>query len=125
MHLGMGAKMIVQEKFTGSSDWYERYSERSERDGVEGRLLGLHTFSSSWDSWEMHPKGDELVICVAGRMTLLQEVGGQIRRVTLAAGDAAINPPGVWHTADIEGEATALFVTAGLGTEGRPRAGAE
>ena len=26
-----------------------------------------------------------------------------------------------WHTADIESEASALFITAGLGTEHRPR----
>ena len=39
----------------------------------------------------------------------------------LDAGQAIVNPPGVWHTADVDGEATALFVTAGLGTEIRPR----
>ncbi len=26
-----------------------------------------------------------------------------------------------WHTADIDGETTALFITAGMGTEHRPR----
>jgi quercetin dioxygenase-like cupin family protein len=41
--------------------------------------------------------------------------------VTLRAGDYAINPPGVWHTADVAGETTALFITAGMGTENRPR----
>ena len=43
------------------------------------------------------------------------------RSVALARGDYAINPPGTWHTADVEGEATALFITAGWGTEHRPR----
>jgi hypothetical protein len=41
----------------------------------------------------VHPWGDELVLCVE---------------------------PGVWHTADVAGPATALFITAGLGTELRP-----
>jgi hypothetical protein len=41
--------------------------------------------------------------------------------VTLEAGQYAINEPGTWHTADIEQEATALFITSGLGTEHRPR----
>ena len=41
--------------------------------------------------------------------------------VTLGPGDYAINPPGAWHTADVEEEAAALFITAGLGTEHRPR----
>ena len=43
----------------------------------------------------------------------------------MSALDMSKNPvhlgPGVWHTADIEGTATALFITAGLGTEHKPR----
>jgi hypothetical protein len=39
----------------------------------------------------------------------------------LGGGDYAINDPGVWHTADVDGSATVLFITAGLGTEHRPR----
>lgn len=55
-------------------------------------------------------------------MTLIQEFpDGSTGSVTIGAGEYAINPPGVWHTADIEAEATALFITAGMGTEGRPR----
>jgi quercetin dioxygenase-like cupin family protein len=70
----------------------------------------------------MHPRGSEVVLCTAGAMTLLQEqADGSIARVMLRAGQYAINAPGVWHTADIEGAATALFITAGLGTQNRPR----
>jgi quercetin dioxygenase-like cupin family protein len=62
------------------------------------------------------------VICIAGEITLIQEwPDGRAARVTLRAGDYVVNPPGVWHTADVEGAATALFITAGLGTEHRPR----
>jgi len=65
--------------------------------------------------------GAELVVCTAGSMTLHQEIDGQVRSVTLRAGEAVINPPGVWHTADVEAPCTCLFVTAGVGTEHRPR----
>jgi quercetin dioxygenase-like cupin family protein len=41
--------------------------------------------------------------------------------VSLQPGEYAINPPGAWHTADVDGRATALFVTAGMGTQHRPR----
>ena len=41
--------------------------------------------------------------------------------LTLGAGEYAINDPGTWHTADVDGSATALFITAGQGTEHRPR----
>ncbi len=121
VHLGLGAKVTVQEEFTGAMDWYERYGARTEADGVEGRLVSMHTFSAPWDTWEMHPEGEELVLCVAGEVTLTQEIGGEHVRVKLRAGEAIINPPGVWHTADIEDSATALFVTAGVGTQIRER----
>ena len=81
----------------------------------------MHSFDESWTSWEMHPHGEELVVCTDGAITLHQQLGGEIRSVTLTPGRAVVNPPGVWHTADITGAATALFITAGLGTEVRPR----
>ena len=121
VHLGLGARATVQEAFTGEMEWYARYEARTASDGVEGRLVSLHSFSAPWESWEMHPQGEELVVCTSGRLTLIQEIDGTHRRVTLQAGDAAINPAGVWHTADVEGETTALFVTAGTGTEVRDR----
>jgi quercetin dioxygenase-like cupin family protein len=121
VHLGLGARAIPQEPFTGGPDWYERYGERNASDGREGRLVSLHTFDRSWDSWEMHPMGDELVVCTAGSITLLQELDGATTTVRLGVGDATINPPGAWHTADVDGAATALFITAGEGTQVRPR----
>ena len=70
----------------------------------------------------MHPCGAEVVVCTEGSMTLVQEFpDGNRRSVTLAPGDYAINPPGVWHTADIAGNATGLFITAGKDTQVRPR----
>lgn len=121
IHLGVGASAIPQEPFTGM-DWYERYGARTASDGVEGRLVSLFTFSTPWDSWEMHPQGHEVVVCVAGRIVLHQEnPDGTTRSTTLDAGQAAINAPGVWHTADVDAPATALFITAGLGTQHRPR----
>ena len=121
VHLGLGASVIPQEQFTGDGDWYQRYGERNVADGAEGRLVSMHTFSAPWDTWEVHPHGEELVVCTAGAITLFQEIGDEVRSVELQAGEAVINPPGVWHTADVVGAATALFITAGMGTEIRPR----
>lgn len=122
IHLGLGAKAMPQPEFTGM-EWYAAYGARyDETDGAEGRLVSLYTFAESWDSWEMHPQGDEVVVCLEGSMTLHQEMAdGSEATVTLGKGDYAINPPGAWHTADVDGKATALFITAGLGTEHRPR----
>ena len=122
IHLGLGATALVEPVFTGSMDWYERYVERHADDGAEGRLVGMHTFTESWNMWEMHPKGSEVVLCVSGAITLHQETADGARAsVDLQPGQYAINEPGTWHTADVASEATVLFVTAGLGTEHRPR----
>jgi quercetin dioxygenase-like cupin family protein len=122
LHLGLGATAVVQPEFTGAMDWYEAYGARHGGDGKEGRLVSMHSFNQSWDSWEMHPEGDEVVLCLSGEITLHQEMrDGSIGSVTIGAGEYAINPPGCWHTADVSDEATALFITAGLGTLHRPR----
>ena len=122
LHLGLGATAIPQPEFTGGIEWYMGYGGRHGGDGAEGRLVSMHRFVQSWDSWEMHPSGDEVVVCTSGQMTLHHEFpDGSTGSVTISEGEYVINPPGVWHTADIEGEATALFITAGLGTEHRPR----
>lgn len=120
-HLGLGAKASMQDEFTGGVDWYEGYGKRTEKDGAEGRLVSLYHFSEPWTTWEMHPEGEEIVVCISGRMTLIQEIDGKPHRVELTPGEAIINPRGVWHTADVEGTAGALFITAGLGTQMRPR----
>ena len=41
--------------------------------------------------------------------------------VALGAGEYTVNEPGTWHTADVGDAATALFITAGVGTRHRPR----
>ena len=121
VHLGLGATAVPQPPFDGM-EWYEAYGNRHAADGREGRLVSQHTFTEGWPTWEMHPLGDEMVICTSGEMVLRQEFpDGRQKEVTLRAGEYAINPPGVWHIADIETEATAVFITAGEGTQHRPR----
>ncbi len=121
VHLGLGATTIPQPPFTGAQ-WYEDYATRAAADGIEGRLIQMATFTEPWDVWEMHPVGSELVLVTAGELVLTQESpDGEVSQVTVAAGSYAINPPGYWHTADASEPTTVLFVTAGQGTEHRPR----
>jgi len=122
LHLGLGATAVAEPEFTGGMAWYEGYVARHASDGTEGRLVGMWTFSADWDAWEMHPNGHEVVLCTAGALTLHQELPDGTRvTVRLQAGEYAINAPGTWHTADVQGSATALFITAGVGTQHRPR----
>jgi mannose-6-phosphate isomerase-like protein (cupin superfamily) len=121
IHLGLGGAAIAQPEFTGM-EWYDAYGERHAADGSEGRLVSLYRFDESWSSWEVHPAGEEVVLCQEGAMTLYQEMSdGTKATVKLGPGDYAINPAGAWHTADVDGSALALFITPGEGTANRPR----
>lgn len=120
VHLGLGATAEPQEPFDGM-EWFARYGARHADDGNEARLVTQYRFSEDWNAWEMHPHGAEVVLCTDGAMTLIQEIDGQEVRTRITSGEYAINPPGVWHTADVENECEALFITAGIGTEHRPR----
>jgi len=122
IHLGLGATAEIEPEFTGEMDWFAGYSERHAGDGAEGRLVTVHRFDADWNSWEMHPVGSEVVLCLVGSMLLHQELpDGEQRTVRLDAGEYAINEPGVWHTADVAERVSALFITAGEGTQHRPR----
>jgi len=123
VHLGLGATTVPLPTHTGDFAWYEAYGADHAADGAEGRLVSMHTFTESWDTWEMHPVGSELVLCVAGSVSLTQEQpDGTSESVTISAGQAVVNAPGVWHTADIvDGPTTVVFITAGEGTQMRDR----
>ena len=122
IHLGLGATAEVLPDFTGTPDWYMAYGQAHAADGDEGRLVSMFTFDQSWDMWEVHPSGAEVVLCTAGRITLHQEhADGSTDSVTLGPGQYAVNPPGTWHTADVDDTATAVFITSGVGTDHRPR----
>ena len=122
IHLGLGATAGIEPFFTGAMEWYAGYTQRHADDGAEGRLVSMHTFTQPWDMWEMHPQGSEVVLCTAGSITLPQEKPDGARiTVSLGAGQYVINEPGTWHTAEVAASATALFITAGIGTQHRPR----
>lgn len=85
-------------------------------------LVVSNSFDSDWPSWEKHPNGDEIVCLLTGRVVLTLEMEGGNRQVELKEmGDYAFVPKGTWHTASTQGPAVMLFITAGEGTEIRPR----
>jgi uncharacterized cupin superfamily protein len=116
VHLGLGATVERLPPHDGSMQWYQRYGAAHASDGAEGRLVAVHSFDADWATWEVHPNGEELVYVISGKLTLIQDIDGEHRSVQLEAGDTAINPRGVWHTAKVIEPATALFITAGEGT---------
>ena len=121
VHLGLGSRAVPVPDFEWSSEFLERYTAEHDQDGDEGRLVMAAPIKESWNFWERHPAGDEVVVVMSGRMTLVQEVDGADQRIELDPGEAAINPRGVWHTTDVDEPGDVLFVTPGRGTEHRPR----
>jgi quercetin dioxygenase-like cupin family protein len=121
VHLGLGSRAMPIEGFAWEPEVLGSYLTAVEGDGAEGRMVMAFDDDASWTSWERHPAGDEVVVCLAGRITIIREVDGRPDPVPLGPGEAMINPAGVWHTADIDGHARILTITPGVGTEHRPR----
>ena len=97
-----------------------RLSGALRADGGEGRLVCVLPQEETWDSWERHPAGEEVVVLLSGRVDLVQELDGAEHVVELRPGQAVINPPGVWHTARVHEPGVGLFITPGRGTEAKP-----
>lgn len=121
VHLGAEPVATVLADFQWTGEYLEAYERRFESDAERGRLVCITPQATTWTFWERHPAGDELVVLLGGHVDVIQEIDGEHVRTELRAGEALINPRGVWHTADVHEPGSGLFVTPGLGTEHRPR----
>lgn len=122
IHLGLGATATPLPDFDWSPECMENYLNRFAGDGHEGRLVGITHQAGDWSVCERHPNGMEVVILLSGRADMVQYLDGAPHRVALEPGQAVINPPGVWHTADVHEPGELLFITSGRGTEHADRA---
>lgn len=120
IHLGVGSTATPLPDFTWSPEYMAGYHERFAADGAEGRLVCLMAQEKTWDTWERHPAGEEVVVLLSGRVDLVQDLDGAEHVVELHPGQAVINPPGVWHTARVHEPGVGLFITPGRGTEVKP-----
>lgn len=81
-------------------------------------LISLYEFSESWNSWERHPAGDEIVMLMSGRVTLVLRIDSAEEQVELTeAGSYVVVPRNIWHTVRVTASASMLFITPGEGTE--------
>lgn len=80
-------------------------------------LIASYSFGSDWDSWEIHPNGDEIVILLSGAVTFILETEAGERAVHLSEpGSYTIVPRNTWHTAKTQVSTHMLFITPGEGT---------
>jgi quercetin dioxygenase-like cupin family protein len=121
VHLGLNATATPLPDFQWTPEYLASYEERFAADGGEGRIVVMNRQDETWPQWERHPAGEEVVVLLSGRVDLIQEIDGEERTVELAPGQAVVNPPNTWHTANVHEPGEALFITPGKGTEHRPR----
>ncbi|HSO95162.1 MAG TPA: cupin domain-containing protein [Acidimicrobiia bacterium] len=121
VHLGLGVRAVPVPDFEWSPEFLARYERSFADDGDEGRLVSVVRQTATWDTWERHPAGEELVVLLSGRVDLIQDLDGESRVVELVPGTAIVNPRNVWHTAAVHEPGDALFITPGRGTEHRSR----
>ncbi|MFI5721925.1 cupin domain-containing protein [Streptomyces cyaneofuscatus] len=121
VHLGLGSRAKPVEGFAWDPEVLQAYSAAVAADGAEGRMVAIFDGDGPGDHWERHPAGDELVVCLTGAVTVTRDVEGVPERVVLGPGEATVNPAGAWHAVDMAGPASILTITAGLGTDHRPR----
>jgi mannose-6-phosphate isomerase-like protein (cupin superfamily) len=122
VHLGQGSTATPLPDFEWSAEHVEAYRRRFAADGKEGRLVCVIAQGATWDGWERHPAGEEVVVLLSGRVDIVQDLDGGDHVVELRPGQAMVNPVNVWHTARVHEPGLALFITPGDGTEHRPLA---
>lgn len=81
-------------------------------------LVSCFSFDRDWETWEMHPAGDEVVCLLSGRASFEFEGRGQVAELTVP-GACLIVPRGTWHTAHTTVPTKMLFITPGEGTQNK------
>ena len=83
-------------------------------------LTACYDFTEDWPTWEIHPKGDETVILLAGKITFVLKLDRGEKLVTLdKQSDYIVVPRNTWHTAKVSDPCKVLFITPGEGTENK------
>jgi len=86
------------------------------------KLISHFTFNKDWETWEMHPAGEEFVCLLSGQVDLILEQDGVENTVQLStSGSYVLVPRGTWHTARVHTPSSMLFITPGEGTQNRSR----
>jgi mannose-6-phosphate isomerase-like protein (cupin superfamily) len=100
-------------------EFWHTINEREEL--RDGRLVAVFAWNEDWAHWEMHPHGEEVLLLLSGRVTMVFEESGALRDVELHPGRACIVPSGTWHRATVPLPSRLLAITYGRGTAHRER----
>lgn len=93
---------------------------RNDADWIIGVKQVSDAQSVHGDHWERHPRGDETLCLLEGRLELvLQTDTGAEQRIALQAGQACIVTRGTWHRLRVDAPGRLLFITPSVGSEHR------
>ncbi len=103
-----------------TSTFFQDLEKRFE--SFQNRLLvSCFSFDKDWSTWEIHPKGDEIVYLLSGEIEMIFEKNGTKETIPVnKPGSCIIIPKDTWHTAKIKSPSTMLFITSGQDTENKP-----
>ena len=102
----------------GGPQFWETVHERT--DLGTGYLMMVGSMDKTWDSWEMHPAGEEIVYLLSGSVDFVLDLPGGNQTVELRGRAGCTVPRGTWHRAIVHEPGDMLFVTPGAGTKHRP-----
>ena len=107
---------LLMDQLVVTPDIYEQLGKKY-AGFADHTLVSAHQFTESWPTWEIHPKGDEMVVLLSGRATFeLKSDSGTESVILDSPGMFVLVPKNTWHTAIIEQAASMLFITPGEGT---------
>jgi mannose-6-phosphate isomerase-like protein (cupin superfamily) len=87
---------------------------------IDGSLMMAFPMTEDMTHWEIHPAGDEVLIALSGRMTVVIETPAGEREIALDAGQACVVPRDHWHRLKVRDPGEVIFLTPGQGTEHKP-----
>lgn len=105
--------------FEGGDKFWSLSGAELDKIGENWLVTEFH-FEEDWQSWEMHPHGEEIVYLLSGAMDLILEKDGDVQKIELRGKGAVVIPSATWHTAKVFAPSNMLVITLGKETEVRP-----
>jgi len=115
-YLGLDGKGRVTALPVGPDFW----TTIGDNPDVGGTQVTMASGQGDWAHWEMHPKGDEVLVLVEGSLRILFERGDREEAHDLTPGATLVVPAGTWHRAVNQRDVRMLFMTYGEGTQHKP-----
>lgn len=106
------------EKLEGGEQFWGKSGEELDKLG-EDWLITEFESTEDWQSWEMHPAGEEIVYLLRGAADLILEKDEVRKKIELRGKGLVIIPPETWHTAKIFEPSVFLIITLGKDTQHR------